>query len=109
MRALVYAAPREFGVQEVPRPRAGAGEVVVDVQLAGVCGTDLHLHAGGFFAEFPLTPGHESVGIVREVGSGVQISNPASGWQSTTPRRAGTAHSARRASTSSARTSCPWA
>ena len=35
MRALVYDAPREFAVQEVPRPRAGVGEVVVDVELAG--------------------------------------------------------------------------
>jgi D-arabinitol dehydrogenase (NADP+) len=76
MRALVYEAPREFGVREVTRPRAGTGEVVVDVRLAGVCGTDLHLHAGGFFAEFPLTPGHESVGVVREVGAGVQHLQP---------------------------------
>jgi len=76
MRALVYAGPREFAVQEVPRPRAGTGEVVVDVQLAGVCGTDLHLHAGGFFAEFPLTPGHESVGVVREVGAHVHHLEP---------------------------------
>jgi D-arabinitol dehydrogenase (NADP+) len=76
MRALVYEAPREFGVREVPRPHAGTGEVVVDVRLAGVCGTDLHLHAGGFFAEFPLTPGHESVGVVREVGAGVQRLEP---------------------------------
>jgi D-arabinitol dehydrogenase (NADP+) len=71
MRSLVYGAPRVFDVQEVERPRAGAGEAVVDVTLAGVCGTDLHLHAGGFFAEFPLVPGHESVGVVRQVGEGV--------------------------------------
>jgi D-arabinitol dehydrogenase (NADP+) len=76
MRALVYEAPREFGVRDVTRPRAGTGEVVIDVRLAGVCGTDLHLHAGGFFAEFPLTPGHESVGVVREVGAGVQRLEP---------------------------------
>lgn len=76
MRAVVYEGPREFGVTEVPRPRAGAGEVVVDVGLAGVCGTDLHLHAGGFFAEFPLTPGHETVGVVREVGDGVTHVEP---------------------------------
>lgn len=76
MRALVYRAPRDFDVQEVSNPRAGAGEVVVDVTLAGLCGTDLHLHAGGFFAEFPLTPGHESVGVVREVGAGVHHLEP---------------------------------
>lgn len=76
MRALVYGAPRDFAIQERPRPTAAAGEVVVDVSQAGVCGTDVHLHAGGFFAEFPLTPGHESVGVVREVGPGVHHLQP---------------------------------
>ncbi len=71
MQAVVYDAPRRFAVQEVPRPVAGAGEVVVDVTLGGVCGTDMHLHEGGFFATFPLTPGHESTGVVRQVGDGV--------------------------------------
>lgn len=72
MRAVVYDEPRRFEIREVATPRAAAGEVVVDVELAGVCGTDLHLHEGGFFASFPLTPGHEAVGTVREVGEGVE-------------------------------------
>lgn len=72
MRAVVYDAPRSLSVRDVPRPSAGPGEVVVDVDLAGVCGTDHHLHEGGFFATFPLTPGHESTGTVREVGAGVE-------------------------------------
>lgn len=72
MRAVVYDEPRSFSVRDVPRPAPGPGEVVVDVDLAGVCGTDLHLHEGGFFASFPLTPGHESTGTVREVGPGVE-------------------------------------
>jgi D-arabinitol dehydrogenase (NADP+) len=71
MRAVVYAGPRDFSVQEVPAPHAGPGEVVVRTSLAGVCGTDLHIHNGGFISSFPLTPGHESVGVVLEVGEGV--------------------------------------
>ena len=35
-----------------------------------MCGTDLHLHEGQFLATFPLTPGHETVGVVDEVGFG---------------------------------------
>ena len=35
---------------------------------AGMCGTDLHLHEGQFLATFPLTPGHETVGVVDMVG-----------------------------------------
>jgi D-arabinitol dehydrogenase (NADP+) len=76
MRAVVYDAPRSFAVRDVPRPVADPGQVVVDVHLAGLCGTDLHLHEGGFFATFPLTPGHESVGVVREVGAGVDGFEP---------------------------------
>ncbi|MCU1536420.1 MAG: hypothetical protein JWP82_771 [Humibacillus sp.] len=71
-RAVVYDAPRSFEVRDVATPTARAGEVVVDVELAGLCGTDLHLHDGGFFASFPLTPGHESVGAVRALGAGVE-------------------------------------
>lgn len=35
-----------------------------------MCGTDLHLHEGQFLANFPLTPGHETVGTVESLGPG---------------------------------------
>jgi D-arabinitol dehydrogenase (NADP+) len=71
MKAVVYAAPRNFAVLEIPTPDPGPGEVRVRVELAGVCGTDLHIHDGTFFATFPLTPGHEMVGIIDARGAGV--------------------------------------
>lgn len=71
MKAVVYDAPRSFAIKEVPVPRAGAGEVLVRVIQTGICGTDIHIHEGDFAAEFPLTPGHEVVGTVAEVGAGV--------------------------------------
>jgi D-arabinitol dehydrogenase (NADP+) len=37
---------------------------------AGICGTDLHLHEGQFLATFPLTPGHETVGVIDALGPG---------------------------------------
>jgi len=37
-----------------------------------MCGTDLHIHQGGFFSRYPLTPGHEIVGLVDVVGEGVE-------------------------------------
>jgi D-arabinitol dehydrogenase (NADP+) len=40
---------------------------------AGMCGTDLHLHEGQFLANFPLTPGHETVGVVDAMGAGVSV------------------------------------
>ncbi|WP_230689207.1 zinc-dependent alcohol dehydrogenase [Catellatospora paridis] len=77
MRAAVVTAPGECSVQEVPAPRAAAGEVVVDVERVGVCGTDVefftgemaYLHEG--HARFPMRLGHEWAGVVRAVGDGV--------------------------------------
>ena len=77
MRAFVITAPGEAGVHEVEAPVAGAGEVVVDVERVGVCGTDVefftgemaYLHQG--HAEFPMRIGHEWAGSVTAVGEGV--------------------------------------
>lgn len=71
MKAVIYDAPRSFRVMEVPSPEPGPGEVRIRVLLAGICGTDLHIHDGEFFSRFPLTPGHEVVGIVDALGADV--------------------------------------
>ncbi|MGD0943105.1 MAG: zinc-dependent alcohol dehydrogenase family protein [Acidimicrobiales bacterium] len=72
MRAVVYDAPRSFEVRTVPTPEPGAGEVRLAVEMAGMCGTDLHIHEGGFFSRYPLTPGHEIVGRVDSIGDAVE-------------------------------------
>jgi L-iditol 2-dehydrogenase len=46
-------------VQEIPEPSAGADEVVIDVDAAGICGTDLHIYLDEFPTEPPVTLGHE--------------------------------------------------
>ncbi|MFG2788431.1 zinc-binding dehydrogenase [Streptomyces sp. NPDC048419] len=77
MRAFVLTAPGEYAVQEVPVPVAGPGEVVVDVERVGVCGTDVefftgemaYLHQG--HCAYPMRPGHEWSGRVSAVGDGV--------------------------------------
>jgi threonine dehydrogenase-like Zn-dependent dehydrogenase len=80
MRAFVLTGPREGGVLEVPAPVAAPGEVVVDVERVGVCGTDVefftgemaYLHSG--HAAYPLRLGHEWCGVVSAVGPGVDPS-----------------------------------
>jgi len=77
MRAFVITAPGHGEVQEVAAPEPHAGEVVVDVERAGVCGTDAeffsgsmaYLHSGQ--ASYPIRIGHEWSGIVSVVGAGV--------------------------------------
>ena len=70
MRAVVYDRPGHFELQDVPVPEPRPGEVRLRVLVAGVCGTDLHLHEGEFGPTYPLTPGHEFVGEVVAVGEG---------------------------------------
>jgi threonine dehydrogenase-like Zn-dependent dehydrogenase len=77
MRAYVLTAPYEGAVLEVPTPVANAGEVVVDVQRVGLCGTDVefftgemaYLHQG--HSAYPMRLGHEWAGTVATVGDGV--------------------------------------
>ncbi len=80
MRAHVLTGPGESSVQEVPAPVAVPGEVVVDVERVGVCGTDVefstgvmaYLHQG--HAAYPVRLGHEWCGRVAAVGEGVDAS-----------------------------------
>ena len=71
MRAVVIEQAHQWAVQNIPDPRPGPGQVLLRPVLAGVCGTDRHLLAGGFMARFPLVPGHEIVGEVVELGPDV--------------------------------------
>jgi L-iditol 2-dehydrogenase len=56
---------------ERPEPVAGPGEVVLQVQAAGICGTDLHIEDGEFPSRPPVTMGHEVCGVVAALGEGV--------------------------------------
>jgi 2-desacetyl-2-hydroxyethyl bacteriochlorophyllide A dehydrogenase len=71
MRALVFRGPNQIGIEAVPIPKPGYGEVVMRVTLTTICGTDLHILKG----EYPVRPGlvigHEAVGVIHEIGPGV--------------------------------------
>lgn len=55
------------------RPAPAAGEVLIGVKRAGICGTDVHIFEGSYgLAAYPLVPGHELAGTVLEVGDGVR-------------------------------------
>ena len=75
MRALVITGPGSARVEDVEVPVPGAGQVVVDVRRAGICGTDAELFTGqlAYFAQgktgFPVRPGHEWCGVVSTLGA----------------------------------------
>lgn len=72
MRAVQLQEPGKVWVGDLPDPVPGSGQVLVDVEACGVCGTDLHI-ADGHFAPtpYPIVPGHEFSGTVVEVGPDV--------------------------------------
>src|SRR5580765_1831160 len=71
MKANVFLGKNKIGIEDVEKPRAKTGEAVIRVTLTTICGTDLHIVRG----EYPVTPGlvigHEPVGVIEELGEGV--------------------------------------
>ena len=60
-------------LQDIPSPEPGPGEVLLEISACGVCHTDLHIVEGDLpLHKVPLIPGHEIVGRVVAMGSGVE-------------------------------------
>jgi NADPH2:quinone reductase len=81
MKAVVckqYGPPESLVLEDLPSPRAGAGEVVVSVKAASVNFPDFLIiqNKYQFKPPLPFSPGSELAGVVKEVGAGV------SGWGS---------------------------
>jgi len=72
VRAAVLRGPRNFDLQTVGEPVPAAGEVLVRVGAAGICGTDYRIWTGERAVRYPLVPGHEFIGQVAAVGPAVQ-------------------------------------
>lgn len=74
MRALVLRDFWSFAVEDRPDPQPGAGEVVLAVTAAGICGSDIHGFTGENGRRVPgQIMGHEAVGRVLRVGAGVDV------------------------------------
>ena len=73
MQAMVCEGPgRPLVLRTLPRPEPGPGQVLIAVRACGVCRTDLHLVDGELpDPKVPVIPGHEIVGTVAALGSGV--------------------------------------
>ncbi len=75
MKALVKFdhGPGNLEIRDVPVPVPGAGEVLVAVKAAGICGSDLHIYHSDIAIPVrpPVVIGHEFSGVVCDVGDGV--------------------------------------
>ena len=79
MKALVYTNPNEVTYRDEPEPRRAAGEVVLDIDAVGICGSDMHaFHGRDPRRNPPLILGHELCGtIVAGAGVGKRVTvNP---------------------------------
>jgi threonine dehydrogenase-like Zn-dependent dehydrogenase len=80
MRALVLPGPGKAEVHDVEPPVAAPGQVVVDIERVGVCGTDVELFTGEMSylrtgrSWYPLRIGHEWCGRVAALGEGADQS-----------------------------------
>jgi L-iditol 2-dehydrogenase len=74
MTAAILYGKEDLRLERVAVPQAGPGELVVRVEAALTCGTDLKVYRRGYHAKMlkpPMPFGHELAGIVAEVGKGV--------------------------------------
>ncbi|WP_328660846.1 zinc-binding dehydrogenase [Streptomyces sp. NBC_00334] len=80
LAARLHVPSRTLRLDEVPRPQPGPGEVLVKVEAAGVCLSDVHLIDGTLTPLLlrgdTVTLGHEVSGTVAETGAGVTAWSP---------------------------------
>jgi len=71
--AVVHGFHEPLAIEELPIPTPGAGQVLVRVIASGVCHTDVHAADGDWpiKPQLPFVPGHEGVGYIAALGSGV--------------------------------------
>ncbi|KAM0801953.1 hypothetical protein BDR22DRAFT_971773 [Usnea florida] len=74
MKAVHYEKPFQVSVREVALPKIQhPDDVIIKVTTAAICGSDLHMYQGRTAAEAGLIFGHENMGIIEEIGSGVTL------------------------------------
>ncbi len=75
MKAIVIHAAQDLRIEERPVDAPVAGQVAIEMQAGGICGSDLHYYQHGGFGPIrlrePKVLGHEVAGIIRELGAGV--------------------------------------
>lgn len=71
MKAIVFHAPKEVRIEEVPMPEYGQDEALVKIIQVGICGGDVHFYDGSQpYANYPQIYGHEMVGRIEALPEG---------------------------------------
>jgi glutathione-independent formaldehyde dehydrogenase len=73
MKALVYEGPRKVVVKDMPDAKIEKPtDVLVKMTTTNICGSDLHMYEGRTNMETGRILGHENLGVVTEIGKGVE-------------------------------------
>ncbi|HET7013309.1 MAG TPA: glutathione-independent formaldehyde dehydrogenase [Streptosporangiaceae bacterium] len=77
MKAVVYEGPYQVVVREVDDPVISEpNDAIIQITTTNICGSDLHMYEGRTGAEAGMVMGHENMGMVLDVGSGVTRVRP---------------------------------
>jgi len=71
VKAVSLTAIEQLEIIDLPCPEPAAGEVLVEVALTGICGSDVPRYFNGWVKSYPVIPGHEFSGTIKAVGAGV--------------------------------------
>ncbi|MGD2142300.1 MAG: zinc-binding dehydrogenase [Candidatus Bathyarchaeota archaeon] len=67
VKASVLEDVGSLNIHDYPRPEVDKAAMLLQMELCGVCGTDIHLYGGKMSIPFPVIPGHEFVGKIQEL------------------------------------------
>jgi threonine dehydrogenase-like Zn-dependent dehydrogenase len=70
--AVLRSFQQPLEIRTYPEPVAGPGEAIVRVEMAGICGTDVHLWLGQLPIPTPVILGHETAGRIEQLGVGLE-------------------------------------
>ena len=73
MKAAVIQKPGQIIIKDVPKPKAGPGEVLLKVEACALCGTDQRVLSGEKHVDVAIV-GHEITGTVEEVARALRTS-----------------------------------
>ena len=72
MKAAVFRGKGKLSLEYKPIPKAGPNEVIIRTTSTTICGTDIHILHGEHPVQEGCVLGHEHVGIIHEIGEGIE-------------------------------------
>lgn len=71
MKTATLTDAHTVKIGDTERPEPALHELLVEINVCGVCATDLHMYSGSLTIDYPMVPGHECAGEVVKVGTDV--------------------------------------